>query len=203
MRSGVQYRSFAHWFSYHWGWLLAAAALALLLVHGYLTRSRTPQPDYTVNWVGATALSEEEEAAISAALARAGADQNGDGQVTAAVNQYLIDFALTPDSAGYADSYAGLLKLTAQVQTGDCYLYLVEDPERFQSATGIFQYLDGTIPSDEEGYECANWERMCFLWQPEGLEHQGWLGRRALFGGDEAQELFPGSDALFGALAGR
>ena len=64
MRSGVQYRSFAHWFSYHWGWLLAAAALALLLVHGYLTRSRTPQPDYTVNWVGATALSEEEEAAI-------------------------------------------------------------------------------------------------------------------------------------------
>lgn len=201
MRSDVKYKSFAHWFSYHWGWLLAAAVLALLLVHGYLTRSRTPQPDYTVSWVGSTALSEAEEAAVSAAVVRAGADQNGDGQVTAAVNQYVIDFTLNPDSPGYADSYAGLLKLTAQVQAGDYYLYLAEDPERLQSATGLFQYLDGTIPSGADGYECANWEQMCFPWQPEGLEHQGWLGRRALFGKDDARTLFPGSDALFAALA--
>lgn len=200
MGSNIKYRSFSHWFSYHWGWLLGGAVLALLLVHAFLTDSREAKPDYTVSWVGASVLSEAEEAAISSAIARAGSDQNGDGQVTAAVAQYIIDFTLSPDDALYQDTYAEHLKLLAQIQTGDCYLYLMEDPAGFQSSTGALQYLDGTTPSEADHYECANWERMCVLWQAEGLDRRCWLGRRALFGGD-SQALYPGGDALFETLA--
>lgn len=199
MGSKVKYRSFSHWFSYHWGWLLGILALILLLAHAYLTNSREPKPDYVISWIGASPLSEEEEAAISSAAACAGADQDGDGQVVTAVNQYLIDFTLSPDDYLYQDSYANHLKLLAQIQAGDCYLYYMEDPEGFQASTGVLRYLDGTTPSEADHYECANWERMCLPWQPEGFERQCWLGRQALFDGG-VQSRYPGSDELFDAL---
>lgn len=100
--SNVRYRSFSHWFSYHWGWLLGIAA----------------------------------------------------------VDQFLIDFTLTPDDCRYQDTYANHLKLLAHIQAGECRLCLMEDPEGFQSATGALQYLDGTIPSESDHYECAGWERI-------------------------------------------
>ena len=199
MRSPVRYRSFSHWFSYNWGWLLAAAAVIALIALQLWTDPRGPQPDYTISWVGATSLSEEEVAAISTAAAQAGTDQNGDGQVVVSVYQYLVDYTLSPDDFRYQDCYAEQLKLMAHIQSVESYLYLMDDPEGLQASTGVLQYLDGTVPAEDGNYECANWADMCVPWQPEGLERQCWLGRRVLFDGS-AQTRFPGSDALFAAL---
>lgn len=199
MRSPVHYRSFSHWFSYNWGWLLAGAAVIALIALQLWTDPRGPQPDYTISWVGATSLSEEEVAAISSAAAQAGVDQNGDGQVVVSVYQYLIDYTLSPDDFRYQDCYAEQLKLLAHIQSAESYLYLMDNPEAFQASTGVLQYLDGTVPAEDGNYQCANWADMCVLWQPEGLARQCWLGRRVLFDGS-AQTRFPGSDALFAAL---
>lgn len=199
MHSRVHYRSFSHWFSYNWGWLLAGAAVIGLIALQLYTNPRGPKPDYVISWVGATALSEEEVSAVSAAAVRCGADQNGDGQVVAEVTQYLINFTLSPDDYRYQDSYVDHIKLLAHIQSGESYLYLMDDPEHFQATTGALQYLDGTVPSEDGDYECANWADMCLPWQSGGLERQCWLGRRVFFDGS-AQERFPGSDALFEAL---
>jgi len=199
MRSHVHYRSFSHWFSYNWGWLLAVAAVIGLIAFEFWTNSRDPKPDYTISWVGAYSLSEEEVAAISTAAAQAGEDQNGDGQVIVTVYQYLIDYTLPPNDFRYQDCYAESLKLLAHIQSVESYLYLMDNPEGFQTATGVLQYLDGTVPAADNNYDSANWADMCVPWQPEGLERPCWLGRRALFG-DSAQTRFPGSDALFAAL---
>lgn len=201
MDSKVKYRSFSHWFSYHWGWFLGGAVVVLLVVQAVLTDPDGPAPDYVISWVGSSALSEAEEASISAAAADAGADQNGDGQVVVKVDQFLIDFTLSPDDYRYQDTYANHLKLLAQIQAGDCYLYLAEDPEGLQASTGVLQYLDGSIPSEADRFECANWESMCIPWQAAGLERPCWLGRRALFGKGGAQDLFPGCDELFNTLS--
>lgn len=201
MRSKVQYRSFSHWFSYHWGWFLAGAVVLLLAAQAAWTSPDGPAPDYVINWVGASSLSEEEAAAVSDAAAAAGTDQNGDGLVTVAVDQFVVNYSLSPDDYRYQDSYANHMKLLAQIQTGECYLFLVDDPEGFQGGTGALQYLDGSIPADTDRYECENWEDMCVPWRIAGVDRTCWLGRRALFGRDDSQALFPGSDALFQALA--
>lgn len=201
MRSHTHYRSVSHWFSYNWGWLLAGAAVIGLIVFEFWTDSRDPKPDYVISWVGATTLSEDEVSAISNAAVQAGADQNGDGQVIVSVYQYLIDYTVSPDDYRYQDSYANSLQLMAHLQSVESYLFLMDNPEDFQAATGVLQYLDGSVPSADGDYDCANWADMCVPWQPEGLEHQCWLGRRALFG-DSVQDRFPGSDELFAALCG-
>lgn len=200
MQPKTKYRSLSHWFSYNWGWVLGGALLILFLLYTRVLQSSAPEADYTIGWVGASYLSEAELEAISRAVAQAGADQNGDGEVTAAVNQYIVDFAMQPDHFQYADNYANALKLIAQIQAKDCLLYLLEDPELFQYSTGALCYLDGSIPGQEDHYECANWRQMCVPWYPEGLEHEAYLARRALFSGEDSQELFPGAEILFGAL---
>lgn len=202
MRSVTKYKSISHWFSYNWGWLLGGALLVLFIVYTTVFQPMAPKSDYTITWVGRTLLSDAESEAISAAVTRAGSDQNRDGMVTVAVNQYVIDFTVTGEDYNYEDNYANFLKLLAEIQAKECYLFLMDDPELLQYSLGVLQYLDGTIPGEEDHYACANWEQMCVLWQPEGLEHQAYLGRRAFFGGEETQKLFPGADALFTALAG-
>ena len=191
-------KSLSHWLTYNWGWILGGAALLAVLVYSALSHTGGPRADYTVTWVGTTYLSEGEVEAICQAIAQAGADQNGDGAVVTDVVQYVIDFTLTGEDHGYADSHANNVKLLAHLQAEDCLLFLLEDPEQFQRSTGALRYLDGAIPTDVDGYECANWQRMCLFWQPEGLEHQAYLGLRALFSGEES--LFPGAAILFDAI---
>ncbi len=81
-----KYRSFSHWFSYHWGWFIA-------------------------------------------------------GEVAVTIKQYIIDFQPDSDDADTALYYSATLKLMADLELKDCYLFLIEDPESFQSVFGVLQYL--------------------------------------------------------------
>lgn len=195
------YTSVGHWFSYNWGWLLGGILLIAFLIFASRPGGE-PEPDYILSWVGTTMLSEREAAAVIEAASRAGTDQNGDGQVVVSVQQFPIDFHMTSSDIRYADNYSQMLKMFAQLQTRECYLYLLEDPEQFQSATGVLQYLDGSYASEDDHYESAQWEQMCVPWDIAELEHTAYLARRTLFGEEDPNVRFPGGDALFAALSG-
>ena len=199
----VKYRSFSHWLSYHWGWFVLAGVLVLLGLYFSSGQSAGPEPDYRIAWAGSTALSDEEEAAICQVMSSLGEDQNGDGEVTVEVLQYVIDFEPDEETADPALSYSAQAKLMADLELKNCYLFLIEDPEAFQAAYGVLQYLDGSTPGEEENYEAARWEEMCVAWTCEGLAHGPvYLARRAFFQGESAAGLFPGSDALFEIMTG-
>lgn len=198
------YRSLGHWFSYNWPWVLIGGLLLLVILYARFLQPRQPEPDYLVSWVGVTALTEEEERAVTDALARLGRDRDGDGEVTVQLRQFIIDFAMTTDNAGFEDNYSYVMRLVGELQTEQCYLFLMDRPELFQYSTGVLQYLDGTAASGEEGsgYDSENWEQMCVPFQPRGLDRPAYLGRRVLFGNRDSEELFPGCDELFKAAAG-
>ena len=205
MRSFGKYRSFGHWLSYNWGWIALAAGVVFLFLYTRYLQPRPPEPDYRVSWVGVSHLSEEEELAVRTALERLGKDENGDGQVLVNVSQFIIDFDMDTSDPGFEDNYGNVTKLVAELQTAQCYLFLLDRPDRFQYATGALQYLDGTAAASEEGsgYECENWEQMCVPFQTEGSTRTAYLARRVIFQDKKSsQELFPGADLLFEAATG-
>jgi len=132
----------ANWWHYHkWH---AAAVVALLLVLGDLGlhawNAKRNAPDYQAAYVAETPLPEEAAAALEEALS----DLAG-GKVK--VNQYLT--AQAGDAALYAS--ASSVQLMADLETCGSFLFLLDDPETFQSNYEILQNLDGTLPEDGEG----------------------------------------------------
>lgn len=195
----VKYQSFSHWFSYHWG--IVPIALVLIFLAWFSWNGRQgPKADYSVGWVGRTMLTEEEEQALSDAVAALGSDRNGDGTVLVEVLQYMVDFDMEAIDSNAETNYSYVLKLVNELQLNTCYLYLMEDPEGFQRATGALRYLDGSVPGEEEHFECARWEEMCAPFQLEG--RAVWLGRRSLIGEEaDYDAVFPDGEAMFQSLA--
>lgn len=194
------YKSFSHWFTYHWR-PVVCVVLAVLIWLYFANLPKAKDPDYVVSWVGQQLLSPQEEQALTGELQAAGTDVNGDGEVVVKITQYAITFRDDIEGETLTDSYAYLTKLLNSLQANECLLFLMEDPEGFQQATGVLQYLDGTIPSEADGYECANWQEMCVPFETEALDGPVYLGRRCLFDGEDPEVRFPGADALFAALS--
>ncbi|MGM9537577.1 MAG: hypothetical protein ACI3VN_04520 [Candidatus Onthomonas sp.] len=193
------YKSFSHWFSYHWR-PVVLVLLALGAGVYFALLPKDPESDYVVSWVCTHSLSDRQEQALTDQITAAGYDVNGDGQIVVRIDQYLVSF--DPDLEGEAltESYGYLTKLLNAIQAGDCRLYFMDDPEGFQRTTGLLQYLDGSIPPETDSYECANWAEMCVPFQADWTDQTIYLGRRCLFNGENPEELFPGADALFTAL---
>lgn len=193
------YKSFSHWFTYHWRPVVCVVLAVLVWLYFYLL-PRPKDPDYVVSWVGQQLLSQEAEEALTQQLQAAGTDVNGDGDVVVQITQYAITFRDDIEGETLTDSYAYLTKLLNSIQANECRLFLMEDPEGFQRTTGVLQYLDGAIPSEADDYESAHWEEMCLPFQTDAVEGPVYLGRRCLFNGEDPEALFPGADALFDAL---
>ncbi|MCD8145951.1 MAG: hypothetical protein LUD84_01515 [Clostridiales bacterium] len=199
----THYVSVGHWFTYNGKWVALAAIILLLGIYLYHNNSDSVPSDYIVTWVGCTELTEEEEEAVTAAMEAAGADENGDGEVVVTIRQFVIDFRVDATDEAAEETYYNTLKLLNQLNDADSYLFLLDDPKKFQFTTGVLQYLDGVIPGEEDNYECENWADMCVAWSCEGFERTAYLGRRALFEEDADYEVtFPGGNALFTALTG-
>jgi len=200
----TKYQSFSHWFYYHKLWVILLTIFALMMLTLYWTHHTGPKADYVVSWVGTTLLNEEEEAAMTAAVAACGKDVNQDGSVSVQVVQYEVHFATEgAESSQIEETYSNVVKLIGQLDANECYLYFMEDPEGFQYAVGALRYLSGEPSGEEDHYEYHRWKEMCVPWTCEGLERRSvWLGRRALFReGQEYDVIFPGGEELFEALA--
>ena len=193
------YKSFSHWFSYH-----KRAVILVLLTLGagiyFALLPKNPEADYVVSWVSTKLLSDRQEQALTDQITAVGADVNSDGQIVVRIDQYMISFDPNLEGDALTESYSYLTKLLNAIQAGDCRLYFMDDPEGFQRTTGLLQYLDGTIPSETDSYECANWAEMCVPFQADWTDQTIYLGRRCLFHGEDPEAYFPGADALFTAL---
>lgn len=146
-----------NWWYYHKWHLVIGIVLVLAgvsLLRQMLGVGRV-KPDFQLAYVGTYALPDDTVAALEESLSALGADQNGDGQVVAAVRQYPL---YNPDAQAAA---AAQIQLMADLNQGDSTFFLLEDPERFQQNFHILCRLDGSLP--EEGDNSI--EGVCLPWE--------------------------------------
>ena len=79
------------------------------------------------------------------------------------LNQYAVDLGQDSDNTDAYTQMAGVTRLSADLSSKEgSYIYLLEDPEVFQSYTGGLRYLDGTVPEDNEN--ATDWQNMVYRW---------------------------------------
>lgn len=152
-----------NWWHYH-KWLVVVIIIALGVVASIVkdTFFRT-RPDYQVAYVGLQDLPSDTSEALTAALESFCEDRNGDGQVVVQLNQYAVDLDQSSENTDAYTQMAGVTRLSADLSSSDgSYIFLLEDPEVFQSYTGGLRYLDGTVPDGEE--TATDWENMVYRW---------------------------------------
>lgn len=157
------------------------------------------KPDYTLAYVGTASLPEEQLSGLKEALAALGKDENGDGEIVVAVNQYVSYNTGDSDSVYYAQ--AAQAQLIADITGCDSYFFLLENPEQFQFDTHALRRLDGTLPADEdysiEGtcIPVAELPALAELFPDREL----YLGRRG-FWTEKTCDHMEGCDALWAGL---
>ncbi len=154
----------SNWWHYHWK--SALAALAALAVMAYLLSSHgsAPPADYTIGWVGRGYLSAGEAERLAAAFAPFGEDVNDDGRVEVQLHQIALDLrAVAARGTSGQQEYADLLALDADLNAGQSVLFILEDPEAFQSYSGALLRLDGSKPAAG-----TDWRELALAW-PEAL----------------------------------
>lgn len=139
----------ANWFYYYKWWLVAGAVLLVCLgsiVWNALGIGRV-KPDYIFAYVGGHALPEDCVEAFQRELAALGRDANGDGKTVVELRQYPSGGGDDPESAlQYA--YASGAKLMADLNEGESYFFLLEDPEGFQKGYQVLAGPDGALPPE-------------------------------------------------------
>ncbi len=170
-----------NWWHYHWHYVLIVLAAVLVIAYFASSWGSALPEDYSVVWVGGHYLPDETEAALATALAAYGEDVNGDGQVVVSIRQVGLDMrAVAERGTSGQQEYADLMALNADLNCGQSTVFILEDPEAFQTYSGALLYLDGAEPA--EG--AMDWENMTVSWQdvfgqlPEGIDSPVWLACR-------------------------
>lgn len=143
-----KWKNWWHYFKYHVLIGLVLLGIGVSLVCHALGVGQV-KPDYAIAYVGTTALSEETVEALRSAFAALGRDENGDGQISVAVNQYVRYATGDSDTLYYAQ--AAEAQLIGDIESCDSYFFLLEDVERFQESMRVLCNLDGSLPSDSDG----------------------------------------------------
>lgn len=192
-----------NWLYYNW-WI-PVLVLFLLAVGGSMIVARSEQDrskaDYRVAYVGYAVLDEETLAGLEKAFASRGADLNSDGRVTVSIAQYI-----TGEQSGFADAFYGRaaeVALLADVDAGESYFYLLDEPDAFQRSLLLLANPDGS-PTAEGDFDVSDKVFACAdLPAFAGLETENplYLGRRCFLNPDmEANS--PENAALWQALTG-
>lgn len=153
-----------NWWHYH-KWHVVIVIIAIVVVACIIKDTVfRPEPDYQVAYVGQQELPTDTGEALTAALeASFCEDLNGDGQVLVQLNQYTLDLGQESENTDAYTQMAGVTRLSADLSSSEgSYIFLLEDPEAFQSYTGGLRYLDGTVPDGEE--TATDWENMVYRW---------------------------------------
>lgn len=150
-----------NWWDYHkWLVLLSLVCLliAALLLHGLFSGDGA---DMRIGCVTMEPLSEGTVAALMEAVKPLCADLNGDGRVTVEIEQFVLDFSAGANPKDMETQMANITRMTGSIYAGDgADIFLLDDPEGFQRRTGALQYIDGTLPLAENGYDTERWSEM-------------------------------------------
>lgn len=108
--------------------------LCVLIVWVYLSAqsAATPDPDYHIGLVSTTSRSDEALAALENTFAAAGEDRNSDGDVLVRLHTYALELG---ENSDYANNYEIVAALDADLVGSTSGLFLLDDPEAFQSVT--------------------------------------------------------------------
>lgn len=164
----------ANWWHYNWKIVAVVAVLVVIAGHYVWKAITTVHPDEQIALVSAQPLPTELQTALEQALGGVMEDSNGDGQVLAQIRSYQVSLE-QPDTSGSAaqdvgdamtDMTNGYMQmaqstvLTADLASGDAYIFLVDEPEAFQNAYGVLAREDGSMPDEDnllDGVEWYNW----------------------------------------------
>ena len=164
----------ANWWYYNWKIVAVVAVLVAIAGHYVWKAITTVHPDEQIALVSAQPLPTELQTALEQALGGVMEDSNGDGQVLAQIRSYQVSLE-QPDTSGSAaqdvgdamtDMTNGYMQmaqstvLTADLASGDAYIFLVDEPEAFQNAYGVLAREDGSMPDEDnllDGVEWYNW----------------------------------------------
>lgn len=151
------------WWYYHWKLLFIILASLTLLTAVLISQFGKKKPDYQISIVSSSELPVDTQEALIRELKAYCEDVNHDGHILLQLNSYRADFGdAVIDNDAY-DQMSGIIKLYTDIQSDDgSYIYLIRDPEGFEDTTRILQYLDGTVPANEE--ESVNVWDMCYKW---------------------------------------
>lgn len=143
-----------NWWDYH-KWHVVIAIVCVLLTGDFvwdMVEGHLNTPDYCIAYVGEVLLPDDTVEALETAFAELGEDLTGNGKVQVVVQQYQITDTVSTDPAmleqSAESSYAASVQLMANIQTAESVLFLLEDPEDFQSRYEILARVDGTFPED-------------------------------------------------------
>ena len=155
-----------NWWDYHkWHVVIAVVCLILAADRVFdMVRNARNEPDYTIAYVGVTALPVDLIEAVEEAVAEHGEDLNGNGKVQVELMEYqLYDENAAENPAQQEENaeraYNASVLLTLNIETVDSMIYILEDPELFGSTYPILCHTDGTLP--EEGSDAP----MYYLWK--------------------------------------
>ena len=164
----------ANWWYYNWKIVAVVAVLVAIAGHYVWKAITTVHPDEQIALVSAQPLPTELQTALEQALGGVMEDSNGDGQVLTQIRSYQVSLE-QPDTSGSAaqdvgdamtDMTNGYMQmaqstvLTADLASGDAYIFLVDEPEAFQNAYGVLAREDGSMPDEDnllDGVEWYNW----------------------------------------------
>ncbi len=161
-RERTKKEKLANWF-YYYKWWLAVGAVLLVCLGSILWNALgigKVRPDHIFAYVGERALPEDCVEALERELAALGQDVNGDGKTVVELRQYPTggDGADPEEAMQYA--YASGAKLMADLNEGESFFFLLEDPEGFQEGYQILAGPDGQLApegDDSVGDKAALW----------------------------------------------
>ncbi len=151
-----------NWFYYYKWWLVGGVVLAAILI-GILwdvLGIGKVRPDYVFAYVGEDALPEDCVTALERELAALGRDANGDGHTVVELRQYPTGGGMSDPDTAVTYGYASGVTLMADLNEGESYFFLLENPEGFQAGYQILAGPDGELPlegDDSVGDKAVLW----------------------------------------------
>ncbi len=140
-----------NWLYYHKWWLIiGAVVLAVVgsMVAGVIALNRN-RPDYVFAYVGSLHPSNETVFATEKALSALADDANGDGKTYVKLNVYANSDSSDPEIR-VKYNYANDAKILADMERGESYFFLMDDPEEAQRSYSFLADEEGLPPSEED-----------------------------------------------------
>lgn len=136
-----------NWWYYHKVPIAVGVVIALLAANLIwdVTGLGKTKPDVQVAYIGGGTLPEDTIMAIEEGLSSLCEDLNGDGQVLVQMRSYVTGNDSEPQAV-----MATNVQLIADISACESFLFLLEDPEGFQTSYHALSRLDGSLPEEDD-----------------------------------------------------
>lgn len=152
-----------NWWAYHKWWVILGAILLLLaadLLIRMLGIGKT-KADLSIAYVSTVPLPQETKNALEEALQDLLWDMNEDGKVKAEIITYIFSEDAEGGEGSSVDNNAlygagSKVRLMGDLETGECFLFILQDPETFQMSYEI-------LSEDDHGLEAFPFSDVPYL----------------------------------------